>query len=132
MPCVESLLNMAGDYISPQRLSEKVRNGELIMLDCRVQSEFARSHITGAMNITLPSLMLRRLKKGNLKIQCIIQNQDAKEKFNRLSKSNENDNEIILYDDCPCDVNSNPSTTVDLLQKKLQQDGAKTCILQGN
>ena len=71
--------------------------------------------------------MLRRLKKGNLKLSCAIQNNEAKDKFNRLWKSQK----IVVYDDCPVDHNSNPSNVVDLLVRKLKQDGANAVSLSG-
>ena len=71
--------------------------------------------------------MVRRLKKGNLKIQCVIQNNEAKDKFNKLWKTHD----IILYDQSSTDNNCNTSVTVDLLMKKLQQDGASARILDG-
>lgn len=128
MPCLECVTNMSGDFCSREGLDSVLRAGKTVLiLDCRSQTEFIRSHVKGAINITLPGLMIRRLKKGNLKIQCVIQNNEAKEKFNKLWKSHD----IILYDQSSTDNNCNTSVTVDLLMKKLQQDGASARILDG-
>ncbi|XP_060083321.1 dual specificity protein phosphatase 7-like [Ylistrum balloti] len=128
MPCVECMLKMSGDFVSPDGLVDLFGSSESpLLLDCRSQADFTRSHIKGAINITLPSLMLRRLKKGNLKLSCVIQNNEAKDKFNKLWKSRN----VVLYDDCSTDPNSNPSSIVELLLRKLKQDGAKTSILTG-
>lgn len=119
---------MTGDFCSRESLDAALREGKtLLILDCRAQTDYVRSHIKGAINITLPGLMVRRLKKGNLKIQCIIQNNEAKERFNKLWKTHE----IILYDQSSTDNNCNTSMTVDLLMKKLQQDGASARVLDG-
>lgn len=128
MPSVEIVMKMSVDFCSPERLIEGLRVGEkVVLLDCRPQNDFVRSHIQGAINISLPNLMLRRLRKGNLKTSCLIQNNEAKETFNRLWKSHK----IVIYDDCTTDTNSNPSNVVDLLMKKLRQDGANVSCLEG-
>lgn len=128
MPSVEFVMKMSVDFCSPDRLMEGIRAGEkVVLLDCRPQNDFVRSHIQGAINISLPNLMLRRLRKGNLKTSCLIQNNEAKETFNRLWKSHK----IVIYDECTTDTNSNPSNVVDLLMKKLRQDGANVSCLAG-
>ncbi|XP_061178943.1 dual specificity protein phosphatase 7-like [Saccostrea echinata] len=128
MPCIERVMKMSGEFCSPEWLRESLRAGEKVLLmDCRPQNDYVRSHIKGAINVTLPNLMLRRLKKGNLKISCLIQNNEAKETFNRLWKTHK----IVIYDECTTDSNSNPSSVVDLLMKKLRQDGANVSCLTG-
>ncbi|CAG2230474.1 dual specificity protein phosphatase 7-like [Mytilus edulis] len=128
MPCLECVTNMSDDFCSRESLGSVLREGKTVLiLDCRPQADFIRSHIKGSINITLPGLMVRRLKKGNLKIQCVIQNNEAKDKFNKLWKTHD----VILYDQSSTDNNCNTSQTVDLLMKKLQQDGATARILDG-
>lgn len=128
MPCREIVMKMSGDFCSPEWLKENLRAGEKVLLiDCRPQNDYVRSHVQGAINVSLPNLMLRRLKKGNLKISCLIQNNEAKDTFNRVWKSHK----IVIYDECTTDPNSNPSNVVDLLMKKLRQDGASVSCLEG-
>lgn len=128
MPCVDFVMKMSADLCSPEWLIDSLRSGEkVLVLDCRPQNDFVRSHIQGAINISLPNLMLRRLRKGNLKTSCLIQNNEAKEAFNKLWKSHK----IVIYDECTTDLNSNPSTVVDLLMKKLRQDGGNASCLAG-
>lgn len=124
-----SMSNELGDYCCPDQLCEEfVQNSKsVITLDCRPQSEFSRSHIRGSINISLPSLMFKRLKRGNLNISSVIQNNEAKEKFTKNSKTAT----IVLYDECSTDLNSNPSSIINLLVKKLRQDGAKASFLLG-
>jgi dual specificity MAP kinase phosphatase len=41
---------------------------EIIILDCRSANDFAASHIKHSTNISIPTIMLRRLKEGNFRI----------------------------------------------------------------
>ena len=132
MPCRESLdimLGDLGDYLCPDRLRDEMSKSDrsLLLIDCRSQSEYSRAHVRGAINITLPSLMLKRLKRGNLNISSVIQNNEAKERFTKSSKSAS----VVLYDECSTDLNSNPSAVINLLVKKLRQDGCRASFLLG-
>lgn len=112
--------------IKPDSLAEDVRvTKSMLILDCRPQTDFARSHIKGAISVFLPSLMLRRLKAGKLNLSCIIQNNEAKDKFNRSWKTHP----VVLYDDSK----SEPTATsvVGLLAKKFKQEGASPLMLTG-
>jgi len=62
-----------------------------------------------------------------MKLSCVIQNNEAKEQFNKMWKNYE----VFLYEDCSTDPNSNPSNTIDLVLKKLKQDGARVGTLHG-
>lgn len=116
------------DCCSPERLRDEVRNnGKVILLDCRPQVDFCRAHIRGAINVTLPTLMIKRLKRGSLNVTSVIQNNEAKERFTKLCKSHV----IVLYDDCSTDLNANPSSVLTLLVKKLRQDDYKVSFLIG-
>lgn len=118
-----------GDYLCPDRLRDELKKSDksLLLIDCRSQSEYSRAHVRGAINITLPSLMLKRLKRGNLNISSVIQNNEAKERFTKSSKSAS----VVLYDECSTDLNSNPSAVINLLVKKLRQDGCHASFLLG-
>lgn len=132
MPCLEAdiMSNIElGDYCTPDRLRDEISKNakNVIIIDCRPQSEFSRAHVRGAINITLPTLMLKRLKRGNLNVSSIIQNNEAKERFSKYSKTAS----IILYDDCSTELNANPSSVINLLVKKLRQDGCRSSFLLG-
>ncbi|KAH9500808.1 Dual specificity protein phosphatase 6 [Bulinus truncatus] len=131
MPCREDIMSNLelGDYYTPERLRDEISKSPklLLIIDCRSQSDYARSHVRGAINVTLPSLMLKRLKRGNLNIASVIQNNEAKERFTKNSKTAS----IVLYDECSTDLNSNPSSVINLLLKKLRQDGCRASFLIG-
>ncbi|CAL1526254.1 unnamed protein product [Lymnaea stagnalis] len=132
MPCLEAHImsnSDLGDYCCPDRLRDEISKNakNVLIIDCRSQSDYSRSYVRGAINITLPSLMLKRLKRGNLNISSVIQNNEAKERFSKYSKTAT----IILYDDCSTDLNANPSSVINLLVKKLRQDGCRASFLLG-
>ncbi|XP_046555536.1 dual specificity protein phosphatase 7-like [Haliotis rubra] len=131
MPCLEVFNSMSsdiGDFCSPEILCDEMRNGEkVLLLDCRCQADYIRSHVAGSINVTLPSLMFKRLKKGTLQIATVIQKNEAKERFNKCCKTHL----IVLYDECSTDLNANPSSTINLLVKKLRQDGCRASFLLG-
>ncbi|XP_029633302.1 dual specificity protein phosphatase 7-like [Octopus sinensis] len=128
MPCLESAHITMDDYFTPECLRAQLRAGhELPLLDCRSQCEFARRHIIGAINITMPALLQKRLKTGNLNILGIIHNNDANHRFKRHWKTHK----IVLYDDCSTDLNANPSSFLNLLLEKLRQEGCSACYLLG-
>ena len=117
-----------GEFLNPEKLRDFLRGGDKILLiDCRSQSEYVRSHISGAINVTLPSLMQKRLRKGTLNIASVIHNQEAKERFSKGCKSHL----CLLYDECSTDLNANPTSIINLMLKKLAQDGCKAAFLLG-
>jgi len=133
MPCRDlynkNMSGELGEYCCPDQLRDFCSKSpkSLLVIDCRPSTEFARSHIRGAINIILPSLMLKRLKRGNLNIASVIQNNEAKEKFNKHYQTAT----IVLYDECSTDLNANPSSVISLLLKKIKQDGGRASFLLG-
>lgn len=103
-------------------LSEQLTNGvRLLILDCRPFNEFARLHITGAINLAIPSLMLRRMKKGtNFSVTSLITSEEGKSHFaNNLSTASV----IVLYDSSSQDVTSiGLNSALGVLLKKFSED----------
>lgn len=103
-------------------LSDQLSNGTfLLILDCRSYAEFARSHVQGAINLTIPSLMLRRLKKGtNFAISSLITSEQSKKEFNRNLRLASG---IVLYDSETSDVSSvSSNSALAVLLKKFSED----------
>ena len=113
-------------------LYDQLTNGAyLLLLDCRPFAEFARSHVQGAINLTVPSLMLRRLKKGtNFAISSLITSEEGKAQFNRSLHLASG---IVLYDTSTRDVSSVCSNSaLGVLLKKFSEDVNTTvCLLEG-
>lgn len=100
----------------------------LLLLDCRSHELFGSSHIETAINLAIPGLMLRRLRKGNLSIRSIIPNNEDKEKFAKRCKTDT----LILYDEATLDWQDGTTTSVlGLLLNKLRDDGCKAYYLEG-
>ncbi|XP_070559736.1 dual specificity protein phosphatase 6-like [Ptychodera flava] len=103
-------------------------NDNLVLLDCRASRDFTQSHIEGAINVTLPSLLLRRLKKGHgVSFKTLISSEHGKEKFLKKSQVGT----VVLYDDHTSNLNDNTDGVLCLLLKKLKEDGCHACYLQG-
>ncbi|KAJ8385390.1 hypothetical protein AAFF_G00190110 [Aldrovandia affinis] len=101
----------------------------LLLLDCRSHELFDSSHIETAINLAIPGLMLRRLKRGNLPIRSIIPNNEDKDKFLKRCKADT----VVLYDEAISDwqENGSASSVLGLLLQKLRDDGCKAYFLEG-
>lgn len=118
-------MNKSVDWLQEQLESG---DGSLLLLDCRSHELYESSHIDSAINVIIPGLMLRRLKKGNLPIKSLIPNNEDKEKFVKRCKTDT----VILYDDSTIDWHENGTSSVlGLLLQKLRDDGCKAYYLEG-
>ncbi|KAJ7994452.1 hypothetical protein DPEC_G00249410 [Dallia pectoralis] len=100
----------------------------LLLLDCRSHELYESSHIESAINLAIPGLMLRRLKKGNLPIRSIIPNNEDKETFVKRCKTDM----VLLYDEATTDWQEPGvgSSVLGLLLHKLRDDGCKAFYLE--
>ncbi|XP_007671300.1 dual specificity protein phosphatase 7 isoform X2 [Ornithorhynchus anatinus] len=118
---------------SAEWLQEELESGggaSLLLLDCRPHELFESSHIETAINLAIPGLMLRRLKKGNLPIRSIIPNNEDKERFVKRCKADT----VLLYDEATAEWQQDsgaPSSVLGLLLQKLRDDGCKAYYLKG-
>lgn len=105
----------------------------LIILDCRSSNEFGESHIRHAVNFSIPSIMLRRLAAGKIDLVSTVKCRDLKSKITNAYK----DSLFVIYSDlCLTDqksqsINSPSETTMQVLTKRLQQDGCQVMCLNG-
>ncbi|KAK5927501.1 hypothetical protein CgunFtcFv8_012651 [Champsocephalus gunnari] len=65
----------------------ETRRDGLLVMDCRAQELYESSHVDSSINVAIPSLMLRRLKKGNLPVRSLLSNGEDREKFVRRCKT---------------------------------------------
>lgn len=120
--------NMMGENATALWLAQHLDGGEdVLVLDCRSPEDFDASHIAGAIHVTIPTLMMRRLKKGNLAIASVIGCSEGKERF----KSKCRTQAVVCYDENTSDVEVNPTSVVSLLVKRLSDEGCRACVLQG-
>lgn len=115
------------EEISAERLKCGLEADEVLVLDCRSQTDYQESHIMGALNVNLPPLLLRRLKKGSLKVANAFQCNDMKEKFTSQCTCRD----IIMYDSQSSDINSNTSTVLTMVYDHLQKEGCTVKVLLG-
>ncbi|XP_055447829.1 dual specificity protein phosphatase 9 isoform X3 [Psammomys obesus] len=45
---------------------------QILLLDCRSQELYESARVRGALNVSLPSLMLRRLRRGSLSVRSLL------------------------------------------------------------
>lgn len=116
---------------SVEWLQDELESGStsLLLLDCRPHELYESSHIESAINLAIPGLMLRRLKKGNLPIRSIIPNNEDKEKFVKRCKTDV----VVLYDEATSERQESGlgSSVLGLLLQKLRDDGCKAFYLEG-
>ena len=100
----------------PQWLFTQYQQGsKLLLIDCRTVNEYAKGHIEGAISLFISSLMLRRLKKGNIPLKNFINSDIAKEKFEDRASYEK----VVLYDEDTTDIVSDG--IIDVLAKKLME-----------
>uniref|UniRef100_A0A1B6F2Q1 Dual specificity protein phosphatase n=2 Tax=Cuerna arida TaxID=1464854 RepID=A0A1B6F2Q1_9HEMI len=104
----------------------------LIIVDCRSSNEFGESHIRHAVNFSIPSIMLRRLAAGKIDLVSTVKCKDLKSKITSAYK----ESLFVIYSDfCLAEQrnqgNNTPSeTTMQVLTKRLQQDGCQVMCLE--
>ncbi|KAG2460087.1 DUS6 phosphatase, partial [Polypterus senegalus] len=104
-------------------------NDSLLVMDCRAPELYDSSHVETAINVAIPSLMLRRLKKGNLPLKSLLANGEDKERFARRCKTDA----IVLYDEYSSEWNENVDggSVLGLLLRRLKDEGYKAFYLEG-
>ena len=130
---IVTMMMMSGKSV--EWLQEELESGAgaLLLLDCRAHELYESSHVESAINLAIPGLMLRRLKKGNLPIRSIIPNNEDKEKFVKRCKTDV----VVLYDEASSaewqstSESGLGSSVLGLLLQKLRDDGCKAYYLEG-
>ncbi|KAH8374050.1 hypothetical protein KR200_006027 [Drosophila serrata] len=110
---------------------------DLILLDCRGSHEYSESHIRGAVNLCIPSIVLRRLANGKIDLASTIKSPELKERIQTGYKLCL----FILYngEGVP---GQNPEVAgagafamamdsiISILHRRLKQDGCRVVALQ--
>lgn len=107
----------------------ETRRDGLLVMDCRAQELYESSHVETAINVAIPSLMLRRLKKGNLPVRSLLSNGEDRDRFVRRCKTDA----ILLYDEYSREWNENVDggSVLGLLLRKMKDEGYKAYYLEG-
>lgn len=129
---------------------------DLIILDCRSSNEFSECHIRSAVNFSIPSIMLRRLAAGKIDLLSTIKSPDLKERIQNGYKvslfvlyndvgavganSTESSSSLMLSSgssamevmaSSSASSIGSPDSTINVLHKRLKQDGCRVVALQG-
>ncbi|XP_018412234.1 PREDICTED: dual specificity protein phosphatase 6 isoform X2 [Nanorana parkeri] len=106
----------------------QLANECLLLMDCRPQELYESSHIEAAINVAIPGIMLRRLKKGNLPIRSLFTRGEDRDTFARRCGSDA----VILYDESSSEWNENTGgeSVLGLLMKRLKDEGCKAYYLE--
>ena len=110
-----------------QALRNDSTKGEILILDCRGVAEYSMAHVRGAINVALPSLMLRRLASGKLSLQQVLRHlaPDEGDVIARLYRCVP----VVLYDHLG--AHSSLPLLITALCRKLIQEGCSAHCLAG-
>ncbi|KRK02407.1 uncharacterized protein Dyak_GE22524 [Drosophila yakuba] len=112
---------------------------ELILLDCRGSHEYSESHIRGAVNLCIPSIVLRRLALGKIDLASTIKSPELKQRiqsgyklcwfilYNGEGVPGQNQ-EIAGAGSLSMAMDS----IISILHRRLKQDGCRVVALQEN
>uniref|UniRef100_A0A8C4WYD5 Dual specificity protein phosphatase n=1 Tax=Eptatretus burgeri TaxID=7764 RepID=A0A8C4WYD5_EPTBU len=118
---------------SPDWLREQLECGcesrGLLLLDCRSRESFESARIDSAISVSLPSLMLRRLKTGSLPLRALLAGGDVddKERFAQRCRSDT----VLVDGNSGDDPESSPGALLSLLLQRLVADGCSAHYLEG-
>lgn len=117
------------DFVSKEWLLAELRTSakHLVLLDCRSSNEYGEHHIRGAVNFSIPSIMLRRLAAGKIDLVSTIKCRELKAKICGAYKQNV----FVLYNDLSSVQQHLSDSTLSVLLKRLAQDGCRVVCLEG-
>lgn len=106
---------------------EQLPSSEFILLDLRVFPQFSKSRITGALNLCIPTTLLKRPSFNVQKLQDTFANDNEKARFSQWASANY----IVVYD--TSSVERKDATPAVNTLKKFSNEGWKGTgyILQG-
>ena len=117
MPSLSSQFNTMS--ITSDSLYAQVLNNSstVLLLDCRPYNEYSQSHVHNAINLAVPSLMLRRLKKGcSVNFANMINTEEGKRRYAKRDLMDK----IVIYD---ASTDSLTNTALELIIQRLAAEG---------
>jgi dual specificity MAP kinase phosphatase len=113
------------DWVVRQLRSDASR---FVLLDCRSSIEYSECHVRSAVNLSIPSIMLRRLAAGKIDLVSTIKCRELKAKISDALK----ENLFVVYGDCVnADNQQLYNETLEILTRRLKQDGCQVACLNG-
>lgn len=80
--------------ISPQQAASIMQTGEALVLDLRVSTQYARARIAGALNLCIPTTLLKRISYDTSKLAETFKIPEQREEFEQWRDCKH----IIVYD----------------------------------
>lgn len=119
-----STMSISSDWLYDQVLNH---SSTVLLLDCRPYNEYSQSHIRSAINLAVPSLMLRRLKKGcSVNFTNMISTEEGKRRFAKRDLMDS----IVIYDGSTDNLTN---TALELIFQRLASEGLNNIYyLKGN
>ena len=104
--------------------------GNVLLLDTRETADYNRGFINSSVHISCEGMILRRLRKGTLKIETLLNVQEDKAKY-EAAKSSERIT-VVVCDYNSYDVESLPlDSMAELLLKKISRECKHVAFLEG-
>lgn len=128
MPDTEIELIDKNTLISELR-SNSPGKKEIIILDCRSANDYAVAHIKHSANVSIPTIMLRRLKEGKVDLFSTIKCKDLRNRFVGMDTVQ---TLFVLYHNSP--AQSSPDIMHVLSRKfmaEFNDKNCRVCCLQG-
>ena len=122
MPSLSSQFNTMS--ISTSWLYQQILNNSasVLLLDCRPYNEYSQSYIHTALNLAVPSLMLRRLKKGcSVNFANMINTEEGKRRFAKRDLMDK----IVIYDGSTDNLTN---TALELILQRLTSEGLNNVL----
>ncbi|XP_028923635.1 dual specificity protein phosphatase 9 [Ornithorhynchus anatinus] len=125
----KSSLWLQGELASPEP--------RLHLLDCRSRELYDSSHVEGALSVTLPALLLRRLRKGNLSARSLLPGSPRRQRQppSPPPQAGACGSPILLYDEgtapLPRPGEEATDSVLGTLLQKLREEGYLAYYLQG-
>jgi hypothetical protein len=83
--------------------TQSTSGGRVLLIDCRPNESYLSVHIRVAVNLALPTLMLRRFIKGQMSVEAVtshLQQQQQHEADGDVIHSDLRNRTLVFYDDC--------------------------------
>ncbi|XP_055447828.1 dual specificity protein phosphatase 9 isoform X2 [Psammomys obesus] len=108
---------------------------QILLLDCRSQELYESARVRGALNVSLPSLMLRRLRRGSLSVRSLLPGPPLQPPPPAPVLLYDQGSGLCLRGDAGADVSGTEEWDADsvlgIMLQKLREEGYLAYYLQG-
>ena len=111
-------------------LSEKVQSNDVLVLDTRSIDQYNAGYISGAVHVSCSGVILRRLRKGNVCIESLLQSAEAKSKYD-AAKTSERVSVVVIDQSTPTAELLQPDSIAALLLRKITRECMFVGFLSG-